>query len=48
MISHDFIPILSGKNSSLEIMNVLKKYYIENTTDCVNYTIFYTRVYTTV
>ena len=35
-------------NSSLEIMHVLKKCYIENVTDCVNYTNFYTRVYTTV
>ena len=34
--------------SSLRIMHVLKYCYIKNVTVCVNYTDFYTRVYTTV
>ena len=39
--------IISSPNSSLEIMHVLKECYMENATDDVNYTNFYTRVYTT-
>ena len=42
------LSIKKKSNSSLEIMHVLNQYYIENVTVCVNYTDFYTKVYTTV
>ena len=53
IISHDWIIILSGKNSflsnsNLKTIDMLKKYYTENDTVSVIYTIFYTVVYTLV
>ena len=39
-------PIRKEYSSSLKVVHMLKKYYTENATDCVNYTIFSVVAYT--